>query len=70
MRLTAVIRRSPPDWRKSSFCAANECVEIARMNGSVVLRSSTRPWRTVRYTPQEWQAFVNGLRAGEFRDLG
>jgi hypothetical protein len=69
MRLTSAIRRPQLDWRKSSFCASNECVEIARQNGLVFLRSSVQPRRTVRYTPQEWQAFVNGLRAGDFDDL-
>ncbi len=25
--------------------------------------------REVRYTPEEWQAFVTGVKAGEFDDL-
>jgi hypothetical protein len=60
-------------WRKASFCASGECVEIAERNGMIVLRSSNglalRP-RRVQYTAKEWQTFVRGIKAGEFDDLG
>jgi hypothetical protein len=64
-------------WRKASFCASGECVEVAQRNGLIVLRSSNGrrgifvgPRRRVHYTAQEWQTFVRGVKAGEFDDLG
>lgn len=66
-----------PPWRKASFCASGECVEVAQRNGMIVLRSSNGPRgisagprRRVRYTAEEWQAFVLGVKAGEFDNLG
>jgi len=56
-------------WRKSSFCTSGECVEIAKRGETVVLRNSRAPRAEVRYTAEEWHAFVQGLRAGEFDDL-
>lgn len=59
-----------PTWHKSSFCASGECVEVAQQqNGMIVLRDSRQPRGGVRYTAEEWQAFINGVKAGEF-DLG
>lgn len=55
-------------WRKSSFCASSECAEVARDGGEIVLRSSARPG-LVRLSPAEWEAFLAGVRAGEFDDL-
>ena len=64
-------RAEQPSWRKSSFCASGECVEVAQRDGLIVVRNSMEPRRRmVRYTPQEWQAFVRGVKAGEFDDLG
>jgi Domain of unknown function (DUF397) len=64
-------------WRKASFCASSECVEVAQRNGMIILRSSNGPRgisvgprRRVQYTTQEWQTFVSGVKAGEFDDLG
>jgi hypothetical protein len=64
-------------WRKASFCASSECVEVAQRNDMIVLRSSNGPrgisvgpCRQVQYTPKEWGAFVRGVKAGEFDDLG
>ena len=64
-----------PNWRKTSFCASNECVEVARLNGMIVLRSTNGPRgismgaRRVQYTAEEWRSFVLGVKAGEFDDL-
>lgn len=62
-------RPPEPAWRKASFCAGGECAEIARLDDAVVLRNSTKPRRVVRYSAEEWQALVRGIRAGEFDDL-
>ena len=58
-------------WRRSSSCAAGECVEVAAQDGMVLLRDSKNPQAGVhRYSVDEFQAFVRGCRAGEFDDLG
>jgi hypothetical protein len=59
-----------PTWRKSSFCASGECVEVAQQKGKIVLRDSDEPRGSVHYTAEEWQAFLRGVKAGEFDDLG
>jgi len=58
-------------WRRASFCASNECVEVAPHNGMIIMRNSTGPRdRVIQYTAEEWQSFVLGIKAGEFDDLG
>jgi hypothetical protein len=58
-----------PAWRKSSFCQAGECVEVAMQDGVVVLRSTRAPDAVVRFTRDEWRAFAIGMQAGEFGDI-
>jgi hypothetical protein len=62
---------SDPPYRISSFCGSGHCVEVAPLpDGTVALRDSkdlTVPEH--RYTPQEWTAFIQGVKAGEF-DFG
>lgn len=60
---------STAQWRKSRRSAvANDCVELARLDGGVVVvRDSKNPSRgDLRFTPQEWAAFRDGVRDGEF----
>jgi len=60
-----------PSWRKASFCASGECVEVAELNGMIVMRDSKQPRGCMlRYTSMEWRSFVCGVKAGEFDDLG
>lgn len=58
-------------WRKSSFSGANGCVEVAALSeGGIALRDSKHPEAGYfTYTPHEWQAFLNGVRNGEFDDF-
>ena len=57
-------------WRISSFSGGNgaTCVEVAFLpNGDVLLRDSKdRSLPPHRYTAREWDAFLAGVRAGEF----
>lgn len=59
-------------WIKSSLSAANgNCVEIAALPGAgVAIRDSkdiTGP--TLRFTADEWNAFLGGVRNGDFDRL-
>lgn len=57
-------------WRKSSFSGMGDCVEVRRgHDGSACVRDSKDPdGPNLRFTASEWQAFVEGVRAGEFAD--
>jgi uncharacterized protein DUF397 len=50
-------------WHKSPPASSGGWVEVAFVNGRVVLRSSRDPDGPVlEFTPFEWQAFVGGVR--------
>jgi hypothetical protein len=54
-------------WRKSSFSGVNGCVEVAYVDGGVAVRDSKdRGGPVLVFTPLEWEAFVGGVRNGEF----
>jgi hypothetical protein len=54
-------------WLKSTFSNMNGCVEVAFVAGRVALRDSKdRHGPVLVFTPAEWEAFVAGMRAGEF----
>lgn len=57
------------NWIKSSLSFANgNCVEVAFLpGGGVAVRNSREPDGAVlRFTPDEWGAFIGGTRTGEF----
>jgi hypothetical protein len=63
-RLPSVIQ-----FKVSSFCNFGNCVEVGTApDGSVVLRDSKDADRSVSlvFTGEEWNAFVKGVKAGEF----
>ena len=60
---------SPLSWTKSSLSYANgNCVEVAGLSGDLIsLRDSKNASGPVlRFTPAEWDAFLGGVRNGEF----
>ena len=62
-----------PMWVKSSLSFANgNCVEIADLpGGNVAVRNSRKPeGPALRFTPDEWHAFIGGVRNGEFDRFG
>jgi hypothetical protein len=65
-----VRRAEQPAWRKANFCGSTQCVEVAKLNGMIVMRDSKSPRRVLRYSTEEWQSFVLGIKASEFDDLG
>lgn len=57
------------DWRKSQRCpgTANGCVEIAWDPEGVRVRDSKDPGGpALRFSWGEWQAFIAGVKDGEF----
>jgi hypothetical protein len=60
-------------WVKSSLSFANgNCVEVRDLpDGEVCVRNSREAQGPVlRFTPDEWQAFLGGVRNGEFDGFG
>jgi hypothetical protein len=57
-------------WRKSSYSGNNggNCVEVAsNLPGIVAVRDSKdREGLVLTFTPNEWIAFIQGARSGEF----
>lgn len=63
-------RAADPAWRKSSFCASGECVEVSQPEeGVVALRDSGNPDVELRYTSVEWRSFVRAIKAGKFGEF-
>ena len=61
-------RRHPEaTWRKSSRSQYNACVEVRFCGDRVPLRNSRDPDGPVLvFTAPEWDAFVEGVKRGEF----
>jgi hypothetical protein len=54
-------------WRKSRASGTSSCLEVAIMEECVLIRDSKdRLGPRLRFTPQEWTAFLTGVRSGEF----
>lgn len=54
-------------WESAPGGPEEEKVEIARLaGGAVAMRNSKDPETVLRYTAAEWEAFVLGVRDGEF----
>ena len=59
-------------WRVSSFSGNNgTCVQVAALSdGRIALRNSTHPDNgTILVTRTEMNAWLRGVKAGEFDDL-
>lgn len=57
---------SRADWRKSTFSSSNggQCVEVAHnLPGIVAVRDSKNPHGpALTFTPEDWSAFIAGLK--------
>ena len=60
-------------WVKSSLSFANgNCVEVSDLPGGTIGVRNSRDSEglVLRFTPDEWHAFLGGVRNGEFDDFG
>ena len=64
--------QSSLNFRKSTFSFANgNCVEVSELpGGDIGVRNSRDTGPVLRFTPDEWHAFIGGVRNGEFDDFG
>lgn len=57
------------DWRKSRASGSGNCVQVAvaSAGGRILVRNSKHPAAGMAsFTPTEWEAFLTGVRNGEF----
>ena len=54
------------NYRKSSYSGGGNCVEVALRGKVLVRHSARRDEATLVFTREEWDAFVKGVKAGEF----
>ena len=55
------------EWRRSTASTTSNCVEVAFVGQSVLVRHSRRPSDAViTFSRAEWKAFLAGVRSGEF----
>ncbi|AGL14000.1 DUF397 domain-containing protein [Actinoplanes sp. N902-109] len=56
-----------PVWHSSSKCAAGHCVEVAKVNGTYLIRDGKNPGATpLQFSADEWAAFQQAVIQGEF----
>jgi len=54
-------------WRRSTRCATSNCVEVARLEDHYLIRDSKNPDAAIlRFNRDEWEAFREGVTAGDF----
>lgn len=54
-------------WLRSSRCDTGSCLEAAHIDGMIAIRDSkVVDGPVLTFTPEEWAAFVAGVRGGEF----
>jgi len=56
-------------YKRSSFCNFGDCVEVGHLpDGSFAVRDTKDPQRRTEltFTRDEWDAFVKGVKNGEF----
>lgn len=57
------------EWKKATRCdnSGPNCVEVAHTPEGTLVRDTKQPDSPVlRFTPDEWAAFVGGVKDGEF----
>jgi hypothetical protein len=58
------------DWRVAQLCESGACVGVARQGEFVLIGNTSSPEAPVsRFTSEEWNAFIAGIKLGDFDDL-
>jgi hypothetical protein len=63
---------SSPDipWRTAVKSGGDNCIQVARRNSVIMIADSKNPGGPVlSYTLQEFDAFLDGAKRGEFDDF-
>lgn len=54
------------NWIKSSYSSNGSCVEVLRIENSILVRDSKNPEQVLEFTIEEWDAFIMGAKKKEF----
>jgi Domain of unknown function (DUF397) len=66
----ADISMTDVSWRVAAACNNGACVKVAAIDGGIAIADSKSPDGPVLvYTHDEWLAFLNGAKEGDFDDL-
>ena len=68
-----VNRTAPGDlnWHAPIMCDSGSCVQVARHGDSVFFGNTTEPeGPVITYSMAEWDAFLIGVKRGDFDDIG
>ncbi|MET0187956.1 MAG: DUF397 domain-containing protein [Pseudonocardia sediminis] len=58
------------DYRVSSFCHLGNCVAVgATPDGAIAVADTKTDEAPLLFTREEWTAFCDGVRRGDFDDL-
>jgi len=58
------------NWRVARACDSGGCVGVARQGEVILIGNTTNPEGPVsRFTAQEWNSFVAGVKLGDFDDI-
>lgn len=51
------------NWRKSSYCKTDDCVEVCKVGGTVLLRNSRDPQGPIlKFSTEDWATFIEETR--------
>ena len=54
-------------WHRATRCGTNACVEVAKVGDQFLIRDSKNTQTPpLAFTSEEWAAFVQAIKAGEF----
>lgn len=57
----------PKNWRRSSYCGTNACVEVATTGTGALMRDSKLDDSPILgFTRSGWAGFLEAVKAGEF----
>jgi predicted secreted Zn-dependent protease len=57
-------------WNVSHTCEGGACIAVSKQGESVLLRLTGSPeGTTLRASTGEWEAFVEGIRQGDFDNI-
>jgi Domain of unknown function (DUF397) len=57
-------------WRTAAKSGGGNCVQVARRGGEIMIADSKHPsGPMLSYTVQEFDAFLDGAKKGEFDDF-
>lgn len=58
-------RSSTATWQRSTRCDSGQCVEVARGDGYVMVRNSSRPDAVLTLSADQWHTLVGAIKSSQ-----